>query len=207
MENKKGQQGIDKYADDITTIKSILMKVEEKPILEYWAFYTWGGFILIGTALHYLFRSYYLIPIEDLLFRLWVPVMLISSLFEIIAWVKKMSKESLPLFTRLDIKFWLNMLGSCIVVSFLIFILLKTSGMHYLPIFVQLFFGMFMLFYAQMSHFHLYIYSFFLIITGIIYYYIGLNIELQFYIVGLTLGITFILSGVSAYFKEKKQNG
>jgi hypothetical protein len=53
MKENSNSKSIEKYAKDIETIKSLLMQVEENPMIENWAFFTWGFLVLIGSLIHF----------------------------------------------------------------------------------------------------------------------------------------------------------
>ncbi len=95
MKEEQKTDDLKKYAEDIATIKSLLLDVEEKPMIETWAFFVWGGLILIGSLLHYFGIYHWGMELKAIGFKIWLPVLLASIFSETIAWITKMKKESL----------------------------------------------------------------------------------------------------------------
>ncbi len=48
----------ERLKEDIGTIKSLLMDVDEKAILPYWAYYIWGSLMCAGAVIHYFYTSH-----------------------------------------------------------------------------------------------------------------------------------------------------
>ena len=94
MEENNDSRRIEKYVKDIETIKSLLMQVEDNPMIENWAFFTWGFLVLIGSLIHYYTIRFMQFSTAEVFLKVWVPIVLVAILLETIAWIKKMSRES-----------------------------------------------------------------------------------------------------------------
>lgn len=117
-----------KYLEDIQTIKGILMEVEERSIIEPWAFYVWSVLVLLGTILQiFILKSLNWNASKNFLF-IWLPVILISSLSELSSWVIKAKKESRLVFSRLIYKFLFSAIGIFSAAA-LAFVLLVRAGL------------------------------------------------------------------------------
>jgi hypothetical protein len=206
MMNGKKSHDIEKYASDLATIKSLLLSVEEKTLIEIWAFLTWGVIILIGTGLHALMRFYYHLDYSDVFYIIWLPLFLIAIFLETAAWIKKISRDSLPFFSRPMIKFWLSALGTMVVTGFVIYVVIKSGSLVYLPAVIMMSFALFLLIYAQMSYIQMYIYGYLLIIFAIIQNIISPNLDIQIILSGIVLGIVFIICRIFLGKKEKIAN-
>ncbi|MCP4129716.1 MAG: hypothetical protein GY754_01750 [bacterium] len=204
-ESYQTDEKIEKYASDLATIKGLLLQVDEKPFLEYWAFFAWGGFILLGTFLQYVAGRFYQVSIPDILLKIWLPMLLCSAFFEIAAWIRRMSKESLPFFSKSLLKIWVGFLGTFVGSCFLIYMFYQVQGFKDFPIIIQIEFAFVFIFYAQISYSHFYLYSYLLVLSAIILYFLGLSISTQFLIVGLLLGCVSIAGGIYSWRKEKQE--
>ncbi len=196
---------LEKFARNLSEMKSLLIDTEERILVETWAFFTWGGLLFAGTAGHFLLYRYYGFTISDLLLKLWLPLLIIAIFLESIAWFRKMINDSLPLFNRIAVKLWMSISGATIVFIFVIYLMVQSNNVDYIPVTMQLLMAVVMLYYAQISNYHIYISAFFLILTGMIIYLLGLVSEIQMVIVGITTGCAFIYGGVSTMRVEKKK--
>ena len=205
MEKNKNSEDFKKYSKDIETIKGLLMSVEEMPLVESWSFFSWGFLVLLGTLLHFITDQFLKYTIAEIFTRVWIPVFLTGSFFETVSWVRKMSKESLPLFSRTMAKFGMSLLGNITILIIIITILINSGSVNHLPVIIILLLSAFYLLYAQAAQSVYYIYAFFLILMGILLYLIEMDTLMEFIAVGLIYGLTFIAGGIAAYRKEKIQ--
>ena len=207
MKNESSTTNTKDFKKDIATIKSLLMEVEEKPLIDIWAFFSWGGLFIAGAVIHLILYRVFNFEINSILLRVWTPIMLINMMLETIAMVKRMTRESIPFFSRSMIKFIMTGVGMFIGLAFITFILIKLGGITYLGTITLILFGVFILLYAQTVNFHLYFYSYFLMFSGIILYFINLTIHIQSILTGLILGIVLIIAGINLMIDEKKKTG
>lgn len=194
MEDKN--QDISKYLNDINTIKSLLIKADEKPLIEYWAFITWGIFVILGTVIHFIVERYFNFTSVELIFEIWVPVIVIAGIFETIAWVQNTVKESIPLFSKLTIKLF----GSCMLLSVVFIILfnflLKEGLEGYLPEFLSFTVGAFFIMFAAISYTPLFIFASILIIYGTVLYFIDFQSDIISLVTGIVIAGNFIAAGI-----------
>ncbi len=202
---KTNRGDLETYARNLSEIKSLLIDVEERVLVETWAFFTWGGLIYAGTAVHYLLYRYYGMAMAELLLKLWLPMLFLAIFLESIAWFRKMVSDVLPLFNRIAVKLWLSVCGGTISFIFILYLMIQMNAMTYVPITMQLFMAVVILYYAQISNYHMYITAFFLILSSVVIYLLGLIPEIQIIIVGITIGSAMIYGGVSTMIREKKK--
>jgi len=89
-----------RYLEDIRTIRDLMTRYEEQPIIKHWAFYLWGALVVAGSIVNYLlFRSAGLRSVDAIL-RVWVPVIAIGSLGEVLGWLLHARDSGIALFTR-----------------------------------------------------------------------------------------------------------
>ncbi len=195
MREQHKDHNIDKYADDLATIKSMLMDVEKRPFLEFWAFYTWGGLIIIGTLIHYWLRISRDMPEPKLYLYVWLPLLLVAAFLETIAWLKQMSKESMPLFNTTSLKMFLTMGGQMIAVGLFLVISSKVTGYRYVPHIILVMYGVFLMNIAQMSHLFYYGMGYILVLVAVTFYILPIPKDMAYLLSGLVLGITFAVTG------------
>jgi len=204
MSDEKRNKNIDKYAEDLATIKSLLMDVDNRPFLEYWAFYTWGGLILVGTLIHYWLRKSMALPEPKLFLYIWLPLFFLAAFLETIAWLKKMSKESMPLMNRVTMKMFIAMGGVMGAMVLFLVIAIEGTGYMYLPHVVVATYGIFLLYFAQISHFFYFGSGYFLVLAAIILYVLPVPKDAGYLFGGVILALTFIVTGELTRRAEKE---
>ncbi len=192
------------YLDDLKTIKELLIDVEEKPLVESWAFFTWGFCVVIGSVIHYFTEVYLGFKTFDLIVKVWLPVVLVGGFFESIAYVKRMSKEAIPLFTRTIKKFFLTFATLLIGFGVIAGIFIELNAAFYIPILLTLFMGICFACYAYVSASWMYYQAFFLMVVGILLFVFDFHNSFTPLVVGGAIGITFIWGGISSRRQEKK---
>lgn len=207
MKNNISQDEIQKYANDIKTIKDILIKVEEISIIESWVFYLCGIVTLAGTFLHYLLSYHWGFSTSSILLTIWLPLFCIFVIIESVGVIRKLSAESLPLFPRTVVKLYIGILGSTITSIFIIVILSQNGLQNTIPAVILTLWALFYFQYAQIDFSFLYIHGFIGIAAGILLYVIKIEVSLQYVITGSLGAISFLSAGYSANKIERKQNG
>lgn len=207
MEDENLSREYQKYADDIKTIKDILIKTDESPIIETWAFYLSGAIVLLGTLFHYFAAVFWQIPDGKISMFMWLPLFLVLSFLEGFGVVRKLSSESLPLFSRTVINLYAGIIGTTISVIFIIYLLIKYAPVDVLPGSILAIAGIFYLQYAQVGYGFLFRYAYIGITAGIALYFTGLAVPAQFLITGLLIGISQVASGFESKKKERNING
>jgi len=195
MSDEKRNQNIDKYADDLATIKSLLMDVDKRPFLEYWAFFTWGGLILIGTLIHYWLRTTMDLPEPKLFLYVWLPILIIAVSLETLAWLKQMTKESMSLLNQTTTKMFVAIGGCMTAMGLFLVITVEGSGFAYVPHVVVAMYGIFMLFFGQFSHNFYFGIGYLLVMSAVVLYVLPLSKDIAYLAAGLVLGLTFIVAG------------
>lgn len=195
MSEEKKEQNIDRYARDLATIKSLLMEVEKRPFLEFWAFFTWAGLILTGTLLHYWLRISYKLPEPDIFIYVWLPLCIVASFLETVAWLRRMQKESMPLMNSTAIKLFIGMGAMMIAMGLFLVISAKATGYCYVPHIVLAMYGIFILYFGQISHGFYFGAGYFLILFAVLLYLLPVPKDLAYLAGGTVLALTFAVTG------------
>jgi len=204
MSDEKRNQNIDKYADDLATIKSLLMDVDKRPFLEYWAFFTWGALILIGTLIHFWLRITMDLPEPKLFLYVWVPVFIIAASLETLAWLKRMTKESMSLLNQTTMKMFVAMGGVMTAMGLFLVIVVEGTGYSYVPHVVVAMYGIFMLFFGQFSYNFYFGIGYLLVMSAVVLYVLPLPKDIAYLAAGIVLGLTFIVTGELTRRAEKE---
>ncbi len=206
---KQGNDNNDanRYRKDIEIIKDMLIKVEESPIIEPRFFHFSGILILLATAVHFIMNVYYDLALVNLLYIVWIPMFCILIFFECIGVVRKLSAESLPLFSRTIVKLYMSVFGITISSVFIILLISRHGPANLLPSAIMVLWAVFYFQYAQVAYSFFFTHGYLTILGGIILYLSNISVTVQFILMGAFFGISMILAGFSAKHKEQIKNG
>lgn len=205
MESKNEVNNMIKYHEDIRTIKGMLFKVDEKPIFEPW--FLIFNCILGFTAFifHYLAVTYFQFSMEAVIFKIWSPIAVIGCALEPFAVFRKMSKESLPLFSRPIIKLYVGLTGLCISAVVIGLLILKAGAIEILPATIFCLFGAFLFLYGQVAYNSMFLQGFLMILTGLILFMSGITVDIQLMAVPAVYGLSVLIIVISEMGKEKNE--
>lgn len=204
--NERAGENPDKYIKDIATIKDILLKSEQKPIYEHWAFYAWGILVVLGTLVHFFVQRRFEPTVRQLFLEIWLPVLLIAGFIELVTYIRIMSRQALNLFTRTVRRFYLSLMGSGIAFCLLLIMLNRGGAMGYMPIAFLLGAAVFYFLLAQVTYTHVYIHGYLFLVFAILLYLFGLTHEILVPIVGLLVGFSLIVVGITIRIQEKAKH-
>ena len=108
---------LEKYLDDIRTIRETVLRGEDRLHVPAWFFLTMGGLITAGTALHAAAAFAWAWPLQRSLIAVWLPIFLLAGVAETTAWVQKGRDEGLPWLSRKFGRFLATIAGIMIAVS------------------------------------------------------------------------------------------
>jgi len=201
--NEKAGESQERYVRDIATIKDILLKSEQKPIYEHWAFYAWGVLVILGTAIHYLVQKRFEPTVRQLFLEIWLPVLLIGGFIELVTYIRTMSRQALNLFTRTVRRFYLSLLGSGVAFCLLVVMLNRGGAAGYMPLAFLLGAALFYFLLAQVTYTHVYIHGYLFLVFAILLYIFDLSHEILVPVVGLLVGFSMIAVGITIRVQEK----
>lgn len=194
-----------RVAQDLETIKTILMSVDEQPLIDNWAFFTWGLFFLAGSLATWILNNIMAMPMETIMVPVWLTVFAAGSFFETIAMMGRVTRDSISIYSRNMMKIYLSLLVGMFGVVILLYIVYQASGMTHLPAAILVSMGIVMSLYAQLAYFHLYYWSAATILGGMILYSMSLFLPVQTIAAGCIMGFAFIGSGVQSILHERSR--
>lgn len=191
---------------DIATIKELLLKTEQKPIYEHWAFYAWGVLVILGSVIHFLVQRRFDPTVRQLLLEIWLPVLLIAGFIELVTYIRTMARQALNLFTRTVRRFYLSLLGSGIAFCLLLVMLNRSGAQGYMPIAFLLGAAVFYFLLAQVTYTHVYIHGYLFLVFASLLYIFDLMHETLVPIVGSLVGISMIVVGITSRIQDKSKH-
>lgn len=193
-----------KLSDDLAVIKSLLISVDEKPLMENWAFFAWAGMMLAGTVLHWCGVCFWDLDLDGILLRVWAPVLAVAIITETAAWAVRIHRESLPLLSRPHVRLMLSGIGMFMVMLFMIVILRQIGASEFIPELSLQFFATYIFLYAMIAYYLLYPFGYLYVLSGILLHFSGWDVHMKFYAAGGLLAVTLALAGIIQGVKEKK---
>jgi hypothetical protein len=185
----------EKYARDVQTIKDLLSEIEEKPLVENWAFFVWGALFIAGAVFHYIAVELLGFGVMDLILKVWTPVLIVTCIVEIIAGIRNLLGEGLPILSRRLFKLIVGFAVYCTVFIIVLIILVQNRLTMYLPSITLMFMSVFFVLYAQVSYLTLYIPACVMLGAGIILFLYEPQTSLVSASAGALMGLAFIGSG------------
>ena len=204
--NERAEENQERYIRDIATIKDILLKSEQKPIYEHWAFYAWGILVILGSVIHFIVQRRFEPTVRQLFLEIWLPVLLIGGFIELVTYIRTMSRQALNLFTRTIRRFYLSLGGSGVAFCLLVIMLNRGGAVGYMPIAFLLGAAIFYFFLAQITYTHVYIHGYLFLLFAILLYIFDLSHEVLVPIVGVLVGVSMIAVGVTIRVQEKSKH-
>jgi hypothetical protein len=197
--NERTGENQDRYMKDIATIKDILLKSEQKPIYEHWAFYAWGILVILGTLIHFIVQRRFEPTVRQLFLEIWLPVMLVAGFIELLTYIRIMSRQALNLFTRTVRRFYLSLTGSGIAFCLLVIMLNRGGAVGTMPIAFLLAAALFYFLLAQVTYTHVYIHGYLFLVFAILMYIFDLSHE-------ILVGFSMIAVGITIRIQEKSKH-
>jgi len=196
---------LEEYLADLTHIKKLLDKNAEKPVLEYWAYLVWAGLVLTGTLLNFALSNTIALSMHQAYFHIWLPVIFTGGILETIAWVKKMTKDDSPLFTKRFVKFMLT--GFSVIAVSLVALYYLLDPSLPVPAFILLFSALSLFLYAQVSYSTLYIEGAAVFTAGVLFLILQVSSGFGFLFAGLFIAVMLGVSGIHSRLIEKERDG
>ncbi len=193
------------YEEDIRTIKELMLRTENEPVYENWAFYSWGLILIAASLIHYFIERAYHYNIGELFLRVWVPTIAIMGLIETVSLVRNLEKNSLTIFSKKIVRLYLTIFGLSIIYIFIILLFIKLGGVQYLPIVLMLVAASFYFIFAIEGYRNAYLHGYILLAIAVVLYLLKIDHRVMVVIVGTVIGTSTILIGIAADINIKKR--
>ena len=196
---------IRKYLSDLQTVRDILTQHDERPLLEHWAFYSWGVVVLLGTVAHALLvRGGVELPADPALV-VWLPAVILGGILESVSWVRQMKHEEVPIFGRRFVRFLLNFLG--IGIAFFAVTIALYSAEALLPGILLVLAALWFTSYAQASFVQLFYEGYITLAAGLVLLVLGLDGFGAYVFAGLLTSAAFTATGIHSEVLSRGPRG
>jgi hypothetical protein len=194
----------ERYAEDLATIRRMVAEREDLPLLEYWAFVVWGVLILLGTLVHWIAHTQAAMEPYRLALTLWIPIVALGAIQELVAFVRRLNADEVPLATRKITRLMLQA-GGVFIVLFAVLVHELSEGIH--PGVIMLLGALAMLPYGSATYAPLFIEAFALIGIGLGVLVLAPATTGMFVLAGVAVALTYLASGIHHRILERSRLG
>ena len=195
--SRETERSLESYLSDLKTVKDLLIRHDEKSMLEPWTFFVWGVLVAAGTVVHSLLvgRS------SGSIVAIWVPIVVAGGISETLAWLSRMNKEQTPLLGRRFVRFILSA-GGVFAAILPIGIALYRAGLLS-PGLILIMSAVVFLVYAEITFSSLFIESYLVLTIGVVLQAAGLASRGAFIAAGIVLSVSFLAFGLHSVVLER----
>jgi hypothetical protein len=195
----QNQDEMRQYLEDLKEMRDLVQRHEERPIVEYWDFISWGILMILGTLLH---ARFFAASIDQALLVIWLPIIIIGGVIETLAWFYLVNRIGTPITARRNQRFYLAAFLIMIATLFVLYYLIHLKGP--IPGMSMLLVSILFAFVAQMSYMALFLETALTLIAGIVLTMLNVRGMPAAVGTGIYLGLTFIAIGIHTRILEKR---
>jgi hypothetical protein len=192
---------LERYKDDLATIRELMTTYDEQPIVKHWAFYVWGVFVIAASLIHYRLSITTAIDTYGVIVRVWVPVLLLGGISETIAWAFHVRDAGLAFWTRRNKR----LIAAYIPLTLTLLLLLVDavpSGVHTGSILAAA--SVPLLLFAQLTYGSLYAEAFLLLAAGVVVRIADVATPETSLAAGCLAGAFYLVSGVHSKILSRR---
>ena len=202
---EEGKREIEDYLKDLIEIKKVMDKAEDYGIIETWVYWVYGVLIIAASVLSYFLVASREFSRMSLFLAVWLPVFFLAGVTEIVGWVKRMDKMSVPLLSKRFTKLVGGFLGPIVIFGIMMYYLLQTNIPH---AGIYLMAGAIPLFmYSQITYSSLMIEAWVLTGSGFLFIINHVSSLQSSAVAGIFVGIIYILTSFHVRYMERSRNG
>lgn len=202
---EQGEASREEYLEDLKAVRYMLGKYEEKPILEPWAFFTWAAFIALGTAISWIVHTVHPLTPSEGFFLIWMPVVIIGGLFEGMAFLSRMRKDSVPVNAKGFLKTIIFLVGFFVVSSLIICSLLPTDAP--LPGIVLAWLSCAFFLVGYLSYSSLFYLALVVAIISVPFLFTGWTSDWAYLAAGVVCSLAFLVGGIQYIVSGHSRHG
>ncbi|MBN2735680.1 MAG: hypothetical protein JXR70_01785 [Spirochaetales bacterium] len=198
---KTNKADLARYLKDISTIKRTIDEIEEKPYVEIWAFFAWGGVVLAATLSNWILWTPLKLTRDMSFFGIWIPAMVLMCLIEMISGIRVMNRNAMVVMTKYLFKFMIAAASIMGVGMVLFYYLLDTNVP--LPGIVLLVSSVYYSLFSMYSFFYAAIHGAVIFILGLIFCFLNLQGIGFMVTAGFVNALAFTSIGCIELFRSK----
>ncbi len=201
---KHNEKDENDYLKDLETIKDVLLRAEDKPLFETWAFYVWGAGFITGTLIQYFLGFEHQLTAGQQLVRIWIPIMLILGLAEVVTLVRSMARQAITVFTKTVVRFYLALLGSGGALILIVLLLHSAGNDRLIPIVYIVATAIVYFLFSLASYPHLVFYGYAMLALGAVTMIFSIPHETLVLTAGVGIGVSLIAAGMTDWMHRRR---
>ena len=160
---------------------------------------------MIGSFLSAWAVRKYALDMHHAYLYVWIPIVVLGGVQETIAWIRKMNRESSPLFTRRFVKFMISFASLFIVFCIALYFLVEPN--HPVPGLILLFVAAIFSLYGQLTYSSLYIEACLTLLTAVLLVLLGVRSTEGFTFIAAFTAVMFVVAGIHTTFMDRRHAG
>lgn len=181
----------DERLSDLRTIRNLMTRYEEQPLVRPWVFAIWGVLIAVGGTAMGLLAD---VALPRRLLLVWGPAFLVAGSAELTGWLRQSRQGGQPLFTRRMNRLLASYGGLIVIVAMLVLHMASTGIPYGIAVALAAFP---LLAYAQMTFHRLFAEAFALIAAAIVLQVLAPTPTLAWtVVVSVLVGAAFVIAGL-----------
>jgi hypothetical protein len=203
--DKKPESDLDRYIQDIATIKDTLLQSEKRYVWEPWSFCSWGVLIILGAVIHFLVERRAASSGLVLFLEIWLPVILVSGFIELLTLVRSLRRQSLTIFTRSIVRLYLSLFGSLAALLVLLLLFYRLGALQFVPLVYLPGAAVVYFLLAQSGYTRLYVHAYLFVLLAVLLIVFPVERHLLVLLVGVIIGGSMIIAGLFDWLEKKRQ--
>lgn len=186
-------RGFDAYLTDLETIRNLMTRYEEQPMIRPWAFGVWATLVVAGSVANWFAWRAAQFSASQSLLGIWLPVLVVAGLAEMVGYLHQTRINGAALVTRRSTRLLGAYLGLVVVIGILIvnsvpagFSAGAVLAIGAAPLLV----------YAQMTFASLFLEAFVLLGAAVVLEAIGTRDPAVLLACGVATGIVYAITGL-----------
>jgi hypothetical protein len=183
-----------RYVSEIRLIKRTLVETEGSFRIFHWAYYVFGTIVLAGLAINLVLVGTAHITMHDAFIFIWLPAVFLSGVVEMMAWIRKSTREKVPLVSPPFVKYVVAFSGYFVGLIVLAFLFIR-PGIP-VPGVILVLTGMMFCVPVQYTHFWFAIEAMFLLAVGVLFVLLAVTGTAYFVAAGVLVAADLFVAGL-----------
>lgn len=183
-----------RYVSEIRLIKRTLVEAEGSFRIFHWAYHVFGAIVLVGMAINLVLAGAANITMHDAFIFIWLPAVFLSGVVEMMAWIRKSTREKVPLLSPPFVKYVVAFSGYFVGLIVLAFLLIR-PGLP-APGVVLVLTGMMFCVPVQYTHFWFALEAVFLLAVGVLFVLLAVSGTAYFVAAGVLIAADLFVAGL-----------
>ncbi|HUX11662.1 MAG TPA: hypothetical protein VMW87_01465 [Spirochaetia bacterium] len=194
-----------RYINEVRTIRRTLVEAEGSFRIFHWFYHLFGGIVLAGVALNWILVRTSSLGMHDAFIFIWLPMTFLVGVLEMFAWIRKSTREQVPLLSPPFVKYVIAFSGyfGGLVVLSLVFIRPDMP----VPGIVLILTGMMFCVPVQYTHTWFALEAIFLMLVGVVFVVLHVVGTSYFVAAGVLVAAVLFVAGIIESMLLRRNHG